>query len=145
MTCDLATKPGTGVDRVNGDPTSESNDQTQALNKLEKDSVVVDKFTDKSGITYKVNRAGVPIWADRPQKQNPLSDPRFYQLSAVKTEVFNLGDSERLKAYNELYAKAWPTDAPRVTIHSDIREFYRGNFVCLVTYSEVWYSCFIQN
>ena len=145
MTCDLATKPGTGVERVNVNPTSESNDQAHAQNKTENDSVVVDKFTDKAGITYKVNRAGVPVWADRPQKQNPLSDPRFYQLSSVKTDVFNLGDSERLKAYNELYAKAWPTDAPRVIIHSDTREFYQGNFVCLVTYSEVWYSCFIQN
>lgn len=142
---DLSTRPGTGVERVTAASVESTASDDTAL-KDNKDSVVTDVFTDKNtGITYKVNRAGVPIWADRPQKQNPLKDPRFYQLSEIKTEVFNLGEEGKLDAYNELYAKAWPAEAPKIIIHSDTRQFYKGNFVCLVTYSHVWYSCFIQN
>lgn len=140
MNKSLSTAPGKGVPRsaalaVQEEDTVPAQKESPALK-----GSIKEEYDPVTGILYRLNNAGVRKFANRPIMQNPLGDARKYQLTAPITAVFKLDSKEDLEAYNKLYEKTFPSDAPEILIVEDRKEFYKGNFVCLVTYTRVWYT-----
>lgn len=140
MNKSLSTAPGKGVPRNIAPvmPEETSIPQQKEVPTLKGSSK--EEYDPVTGILYKLNTAGVRKFANRPVMQNPLGDAKRYQLSAPITTVFKLDNKEELEDYNKLYEKTFPADAPEILISEDRKEFYKGNFVCLVTYVRVWYT-----
>lgn len=140
MSKSLSTAPGKGVARVSvqQDTSPDDSVETKPVPTLKESKK--EEYDPVTGILYRLNNAGVRKFANRPLMQNPLGDARKYQLAAPVTAVFKLDNKEELEEYNKLYEKTFPSEAPEIIIIEDRKEFYKGNFVCLVTYSRVWYT-----
>lgn len=135
----FATKTGACVPKV--DTPTISNNKTSLQEAVTPTTHEEYSRIVESGKAYLVNNAGSRFWCNRPVMQNPLENPKMYMLGAPISEVFNLSEKDDLAKYNALYARTSPADAPGIVVHTDDRQFYEGKFICLVSYSEVWYRC----
>lgn len=127
-------KNGTYVDEDGNKYVLVKKDEFRRLKK--KDRVIK---KDDQGNAYILNSLGLKTWSNRPIFEDQFTKPGMVEFDAPITAVFDLADPAQLEAFNDLQSLTFPSEAPSVQFVDLERNFYKGKYVIIVTYSKVWY------